>query len=591
MTRRSKYVTEAELEAEAHRGFGRALLFALIGFALGAGATFLAWRYNFLTLTAGAPVSSNATAPTQSPRSPIASKPNEAAPAALLAAAQNSPSAQNDLGVLYQLGRGVEQNDAAALKWYRKSAERNFPLAQSNLGWMLEQGRGVDKDPVSALFWYKLAAQGGDPNGQYNLALMYEQGLGTARDRTLALEWFEKVAQQGHTAGREAAARLRAELAQEGGGEAGATATATPSSVAEMASEGQTGSGGLILDVPVPAQGEAAAAPLAQSAAPTSTAGSAVATALSLSVDVDNEFDGAGYTGTWHQARNAPVGNQVTYRAQRRGDRVVVAPNSAFHAGASAAPVAAESVVEALQWQLPRLALRLENTTSTPLRVAALEVRVESSEADRGALVFVPSQVSAMLELENLGWGRAARPQLKLGFAPASEFAAIDPANAPASQTLTLEDLQESSRVALKDRLPEALSSASAVTVFGTLTYGAEGGEQRTLPFKSLAHLNRTVTQRRWQPRYFHHVLLHAGRSGSTTLPVAGNVGAQRSAQVKLRIGSDRSARYELVLVVKGADGALLATQPVELHIFVPRSEAGAIVGTPSPLKISQASP
>lgn len=561
-----------DLEGAGHGGFARALLLMLVGFALGAGATFLAWRYNFLAQTSSAASSGEAAQPL-----PPGGKETAPGPAPVLSAeTPTEPGAQNDLGARYQHGKGLQQNDSEAVKWYRKAAERDFPLAQSNLAWMLENGRGVDKDSVSAFFWYKLAAQNADVNGQYQLALLYEQGRGTARDLNLALEWFEKVAQQGFAPGRTAAARVRVLLEQ--------STAAAPTAPASVAAVEPAAASPRAEDSP-----PALVSPSSPEAPPADSAAVAPAakrdTALALTVDVDNEFDGAGYSGTWHQRGAAVPGNQVIYRAERRGDRVLVTPSSALHAaGPDTAPIAAKTVSEALQWQLPRLLLNLQNATAAPLSVAALEVTVQRSELDRSALVFVPSETSAMLHLENIGWGKARHPQLKIGFAPAADYASSDARSAPTTETLELDDFDESLRVALKDRVPAALSGP-AVTVFGRISYDGEDGGRRVLPFRTLAHLDRALAQRHWQPRFFHHLLLEAGKDGTTTLPVATSIGPQKSAQIKLRAGSERSARYQLLLTFKSADGAVLAAQPLDLQIFVPRSDAAGVMRNPSALK------
>ncbi len=41
--------------------------------------------------------------------------------------------AQNNLGVLYESGAGVQESKAEALRWYRRSANARVPLAQHNL--------------------------------------------------------------------------------------------------------------------------------------------------------------------------------------------------------------------------------------------------------------------------------------------------------------------------------------------------------------------------------------------------------------------------------------------------------------------------
>jgi TPR repeat protein len=52
-------------------------------------------------------------------------------------------AAQNHLGVAYELGDGVPQDDAIAVAWYRKAAEQGNAMAQTHLGEMYEKGKGV----------------------------------------------------------------------------------------------------------------------------------------------------------------------------------------------------------------------------------------------------------------------------------------------------------------------------------------------------------------------------------------------------------------------------------------------------------------
>jgi TPR repeat protein len=61
------------------------------------------------------------------------------------AAERGFAEAQNNLGLMYVLGRGVPQDDSTAVKWFRKAAEQGYAPAQNNLGEMRRQGRGVTK--------------------------------------------------------------------------------------------------------------------------------------------------------------------------------------------------------------------------------------------------------------------------------------------------------------------------------------------------------------------------------------------------------------------------------------------------------------
>ncbi|MBK8182595.1 MAG: sel1 repeat family protein [Candidatus Competibacteraceae bacterium] len=83
------------------------------------------------------------------------------------------PFAQFNLGVLYDEGKGVPEDNAKAMEWYRKAAEVGYSKAQINLGIMYEQGEGVAADLVEAYFWYALADFQGDslaPEGKRDIA-------------------------------------------------------------------------------------------------------------------------------------------------------------------------------------------------------------------------------------------------------------------------------------------------------------------------------------------------------------------------------------------------------------------------------------
>ncbi|MBE2294109.1 MAG: sel1 repeat family protein [Phycisphaerales bacterium] len=70
--------------------------------------------------------------------------------------------AQFNMGVLYDNGQGLPQDDEQAIVWYRKAAMQGLPQAQVNLGIMYEQGEGVPVDNVEAYVWYALADSQGD---------------------------------------------------------------------------------------------------------------------------------------------------------------------------------------------------------------------------------------------------------------------------------------------------------------------------------------------------------------------------------------------------------------------------------------------
>jgi len=71
---------------------------------------------------------------------------------------KGNADAQNNLGLMYATGRGVQQDYTEAAKWYRMAAEKGVASAQNNLGVMYAGGQGVQQDYVQAHMWFTLAA-------------------------------------------------------------------------------------------------------------------------------------------------------------------------------------------------------------------------------------------------------------------------------------------------------------------------------------------------------------------------------------------------------------------------------------------------
>lgn len=113
------------------------------------------------------------------------------------AAEQGDANACNMLGLLYQTGRGVTRDQAMAAQWYRKAADQGHPKAQYNLGSLYEAGQGVTKDYATAAQWYRKAADQGNSYAQNSLGLLYGKGLGVPRDFGQSAQWHRKSAEQG----------------------------------------------------------------------------------------------------------------------------------------------------------------------------------------------------------------------------------------------------------------------------------------------------------------------------------------------------------------------------------------------------------
>src|SRR5215475_11819296 len=71
-------------------------------------------------------------------------------------AEQGVARAQNNLGVLYENGKGVPADINQAMKWYRAAAGQGYAGAQNNLGLIYALAKGVPADPIRAYMWLSL---------------------------------------------------------------------------------------------------------------------------------------------------------------------------------------------------------------------------------------------------------------------------------------------------------------------------------------------------------------------------------------------------------------------------------------------------
>jgi TPR repeat protein len=94
------------------------------------------------------------------------------------------------LANLYEYGRGVPQDAAKAVKWYKLSAQQGLALPQQQLGYLYSRGQGVSKNYGEARKWWFLAAKQGEEMAMKNLGLLYEKGRGVSQDLGSAYMWF-----------------------------------------------------------------------------------------------------------------------------------------------------------------------------------------------------------------------------------------------------------------------------------------------------------------------------------------------------------------------------------------------------------------
>lgn len=110
-------------------------------------------------------------------------------------------TAKYQLGLMYQKGWGVAQDQTQCQIWFQAAAQLGHTQAQLAIAKLLE----ADRYYQQALGWYQLAAATDQPEACAALGRFYGMGLGTLIDDFLDLAWTIKAAELGQT---DALARL-----------------------------------------------------------------------------------------------------------------------------------------------------------------------------------------------------------------------------------------------------------------------------------------------------------------------------------------------------------------------------------------------
>ena len=113
--------------------------------------------------------------------------------------AQNGDTrAQNNLGVLYYLGKHRNQDYKKAAYWFKEAAEKGYAISQYNLGFMYQKEKGFKEDGEQAFRWFMKAAEQGYAIAQYQASKYFTDSTGETCSKSYQKNWLKKAADSGN---------------------------------------------------------------------------------------------------------------------------------------------------------------------------------------------------------------------------------------------------------------------------------------------------------------------------------------------------------------------------------------------------------
>lgn len=117
--------------------------------------------------------------------------------------------AAHDMALIYEFGRhGVEIDVFAAAEWFQKAAEKGHVEAMAELGLCYELGCGVEQNDEEALDWYTKAANLGHVTSKYSVGEAFEEARGVPQSDEEACLWYYRAAAVGDEDSKVALRRL-----------------------------------------------------------------------------------------------------------------------------------------------------------------------------------------------------------------------------------------------------------------------------------------------------------------------------------------------------------------------------------------------
>ena len=91
------------------------------------------------------------------------------------------------------------KDDVKATYYHKIAAEQGMAASQRSLGIRYEEGRGIDEDQHKAFRWYQKASDQGDMKAMCYLAECYQFGIGTKINIPLAIEFYRAATNEGYS--------------------------------------------------------------------------------------------------------------------------------------------------------------------------------------------------------------------------------------------------------------------------------------------------------------------------------------------------------------------------------------------------------
>lgn len=279
----------------------------------------------------------------------------------------------------------------------------------------------------------------------------------------------------------------------------------------------------------------------------------------------------------------------IKYNYEREPDGVTkITPNSQYlEKLRTGQPVAARSWRPSndgfFDWKFPELSFKVSNTTKKAIYFSELIISIKANSLNTDPILLVEENFDGLINIHNQGWGPVHDAQLDFELdirVPSREAAGVTKhivrKQIPIASFVDfiLFDATPFIPAQLVGKKPRNSYDGLWATLTGTLTYKKTSGNPTLFRFESPINFGPPPKPFIPPSAVVYDVFLSAGVAPQTVrVPISQLVQTDSVDQFLIRIGTDRSARFEFTAQLRTTDGQVMSAGQFLLDIFVPRKQ------------------
>jgi Protein kinase domain/Sel1 repeat len=264
----------------------------------------------------------------------------------------------------------------------------------------------------------------------------------------------------------------------------------------------------------------------------------------------------------------------VTYSLSREQGVLIISPKcnylDAIMSGATVSMVKwAPSGRPYFEWKYPILSLKARNSTSAPCYITEAAIEVVSSDIDTDPVLVAEGGFRGHVGIQNEGWGKAINPKATVQLADRRGGFIKKQLTLAGDDNLGL----DFSKCLPEAELEQAVHMGEERQFKAFVSYETESGAHKTFNCEGMVFFGVPPCPFERASREPYDLFLIAGKQGyETIVPLSQVIPAGGIDNFEIRVGTDKSARFDLRVGFRTSSGEIIGKTSVRLSTFIGRT-------------------